>query len=744
MSFLSPAFLWALPLIAVPVLIHFFARRQQQNIRWGAMEFLLTSAIPRRRFLRLRDLLLMLLRAAIVLAILGALAQPMISSNKFGSTGPRDVILILDNSMSTARKVGGGTVFDQELNEAARFIEQLNASDMVRVLLASPRPEWLNDSPLSAGPTKVRELVARLRELTPNLGAADMLECVQEAIKAEPAGKDMPRFVTVVTDGQARSWRTDASGSWSAIQAFAKKASPPVFTSVIVTEKKTDAVASLAVEKVSATRAMVSVGQPVTLTASVKNTGTVPSQPTSLAWSAGEQSLGISTVPSLQPGVDTAISLSQPFTTPGLVDLSCHLVAEDDLPADNSSRFLLEVSKAVPILLVEGEPQTDPVQSDIQYFLTALGYGDESKELAPASVFQPKVIGYQQLSSEELSAVQGVVLANVPRLPADVVQKLARYVNSGGGLWIALGEQSDVDSFNRLFFEQSVGLSPLRLLQPTGDTNDREKFIAVVPPTAEHPATALLADIQRLDIDRVRIYRRHQFEPDKGSPASVLLRVEGGASLAVEKSLGRGRVIVQTIPLGLAWSSLPLSHSYVVMVHEWLWYLTETGLVKRNLLPGELLQASQPSDSSNGSGSLETPAGRQAQLVGEEEGGRLVFRYAKTLYPGEYRLAIAGATQDPRIEKFLVNRDPLESDLTPLSEEQIKSLTETGGLTFGSDPLSQPDGDRQIAAPPKALAQSLLMVLVLLMAIEATVAFWLARQRRSKTPAVVMEPGIQV
>lgn len=742
MSFLSPAFLWALPLIGLPVLIHFFARRQRESIQWGAMEFLLTSAIPRRRFLRLRDLLLMLLRVAIVLAIVGALAQPMISENKFGVTGPRDVILILDNSMSTARKVGGGTVFDRELNEATRFLERLNASDMVRVLLASPRPEWLRDSPLPASQTNGRELIARLQELAPNGGAADMLESVQEAIKAEPAGKDMPKFVMVVTDGQARSWRTDAVGAWSAIQALTKKASPPVFTSVIVAEKNSDTVANLAVEKVSAARAVVGVGQPVILTASIKNTGTVPSQPTSLAWSAGEQALGVSPVPSLQPGVGTTVSLSQPFATPGLVDLAGRLVAEDDLPADNSSRFLLEVTKAVPILVVEGEPQTDPVQSDTHYFLAALGYTDEAKESAFVSVFQPKVIGYQQLHAEELSAIQCVVLANVPRLPADLVQKLVRYVNSGGGLWIALGDQTDVDSFNQLFFEQNVGLSPVRLLPPTGDTTDREKFTAVVPPAADHPATALLADIQRLDIDRVRVYRRHQFEPDPGAPAAVLLRAEGGAALAVEKNLGRGRVIVQAMPLGLAWSSFPLCHAYVVMVHEWLWYLTEPGLLKRNLRTGELLQASLPADSSNGSCSLETPNGRPTQLVGEEEGGRVVFRYSKTLFPGDYRLAIPDAKQGAHFEKFLVSRDPQESDLTPLSEEQIKSLTETGGLGFGGDPLSQPSRNQQIAAPPKAFAQWLLVALVLLMAIEVTVAFWLARQRRSKAPAVVMEASI--
>ena len=79
MSFLSPAFLWGCRWLAVPVLIHFFSRKQRTPIRWGAMEFLLASATPRRRFLRLRDLLLLLLRIAIVLALVGALAQPMLS-----------------------------------------------------------------------------------------------------------------------------------------------------------------------------------------------------------------------------------------------------------------------------------------------------------------------------------------------------------------------------------------------------------------------------------------------------------------------------------------------------------------------------------------------------------------------------------------------------------------------------------------------------------------------------------------
>ena len=145
---------------------------------------------------------------------------------------------------------------------------------------------------------------------------------------------------------------------------------------------------------------------------------------------------------------------------------------------------------------------------------------------------------------------------------------------------------------------------------------------------------------------------------------------------------------------------------------------------------------------SNGSASLETPTGRLAQLFGQEEDGRLVFRYSKTQMPGEYRLTLSDAAKHSGPEKFLVGRDPEESNLTPLTTEQVKALSDAGGLEFGGDPLFQPRVQK-IAAPPKALAVWLLMALIVLMAAEIALAFWLAHRRRAATPAIVMEPGIR-
>ena len=65
--------------MALPVVIHFFSRKQRDVVRWAAMEFLLASNAPRRRFLKLKDLLLLLLRILIVLLIVAAVARPIVS-----------------------------------------------------------------------------------------------------------------------------------------------------------------------------------------------------------------------------------------------------------------------------------------------------------------------------------------------------------------------------------------------------------------------------------------------------------------------------------------------------------------------------------------------------------------------------------------------------------------------------------------------------------------------------------------
>jgi hypothetical protein len=84
----------------------------------------------------------------------------------------------------------------------------------------------------------------------------------------------------------------------------------------------------------------------------------------------------------------------------------------------------------------------------------------------------------------------------------------------------------------------------------------------------------------------------------------------------------------------------------------------------------------------------------------------------------------------------------LESDFTPLTEKQIASLREAGGVGFGPGPLSETRAER-VAAPPKALASWLLFSLLAFMAGEAAYALWLDRQRRAVGPGAPTAPAFR-
>src|SRR5262245_59374631 len=125
MNFLSPAFLIGLPLVAIPVVIHLLSRRQQKKISWGAMRFLMQAATRKRRLFRLTDVLLLLLRTAAFLFFIFALARPLLPSTWLGGRVPREVILVLDQSMSMSRKVNGSTLFELQLQKANEFLDDL-------------------------------------------------------------------------------------------------------------------------------------------------------------------------------------------------------------------------------------------------------------------------------------------------------------------------------------------------------------------------------------------------------------------------------------------------------------------------------------------------------------------------------------------------------------------------------------------------------------------------------------------
>ncbi|MCI0746160.1 MAG: BatA domain-containing protein [Verrucomicrobia subdivision 3 bacterium] len=734
MNFLSPAFLIGLPLVAVPLVIHLLSRRQQKKISWGAMRFLMQAVTRKRRLWRLTDILLLLLRTAAFLFFIFALARPLLPATWLGSSVPREVIVVLDQSMSMSRKIDGNSLFELQLQKAHALLDDLKGSDTIRLLLAGESPEWLTPDSLPASAGTIRKLHAQINELKPTLGAADIIACVREAADLEAPKDKSARVIVVITDGQRFGWRLEERPLWAAVQTRIKQAAIPTSVGVHLVGGEEPA-ANLCVNKIEALRAFGAVNQALTFTASVQNHSPKPSAPTLLNWHVDGKASGASTVPELAPDASTTVSIHHQFDAPGTFEVTCQLESHDELAADNSGNLLVEIFERLPVLLVEDPVSAEPLENDAPFVLAALGASKSDPRREWRSVFDPAVIDSSAIVSTDLARFRCVLIANVRTLNAAAVEKLEAYVQNGGGVWLALGAQTDESVFNDNLYRGGLGLAPMKITTPVGDPNDREKFFTARAASDTHPATVLLADFQRLDLDRARIYRRHQFDAFSGKDVSILLQAQGGEPVAIERKLGRGRVIVQGVPLGVSWSTLPLCQAYVAMLHEWFWYLSEPSLPKRNLAVGEAIV--EPAAKENSPAELIAPDGREIELAASPSSRGAQFRYGGTRLPGPYFLSSATGNAS-QTAKFYVQRNAQESDLSHFTDRDREHFAGVKEFSLNGD-WSEVGAAGKAQAPKHPLEGFLLVALACVLLGEIALAGWTTHRRNLRVQPVSME-----
>src|SRR6188474_1155824 len=118
MSFLSFAFLFALPLASAPILLHLFDRQRNVVIEWGAMQFLVEAARRRQSARRLQQWLLLLMRTLAIFCLVMALARPLVNSTWLEVTDRSDTILVIDNSLSMMRTSDASSAFQAAIQTA--------------------------------------------------------------------------------------------------------------------------------------------------------------------------------------------------------------------------------------------------------------------------------------------------------------------------------------------------------------------------------------------------------------------------------------------------------------------------------------------------------------------------------------------------------------------------------------------------------------------------------------------------
>ncbi len=731
MSFLNGIFLLALPLAAVPVVLHFYRRQQRDVIEWGAMRFLLDASKQGRQRERLEEILLMLMRCAAVLALVLALARPQLTGQLFGDQASREVILVLDNSMSMSRVVNDTTTFEELQKRASDVIEELSDSDMLQVMLAVGGPNWLTPEALSVDSATRAATIRQIEDLKPTLGAAEMLGSIQAAVDTESAPNLGARHIIVLTDRQAHGWQQDAGSNWQRLRSAMESNDVPTSVEVVSCDAGDEEIANLAIMSVEATRTQIGLNQSVSIQTQVQNLGEKLDGAVEVEYLLNGEVAGTAEVPALANGETVALSWTWSSSEPGVFALSCRAEAEDQLPPDDTGSVVIEVVDRVPVLIVDAAQDYRQRIPDAELFTATLGYDRATPREGWTAVFAPTLINPDELETTTLSDFQAVVITGLTPTLSSAVEKLQRFVEDGGGLWVVLGRRTDRDSFNAVWYDDGGGLSPLPLGDLVIHNGDDQEEELIHPPSADHPTTAHLSDTNRLDIDAVRIRSRQTFDRQTADEElSVLLETGDGDPLVIEQYVGRGRIIIQALPFGVGWSNLPLTKAYVVMVHDWLEYLTHPAATQFNLAAGTQIDFPQALIEQNVEPVITTPDGYEQALALRDADNSARYRFSQTQSPGRYEVQFADSDGETGHVPFQIARDAQESDLAVLSEEQQAVLADASGMAFtGTAKPELPIVTGQSGARP--IWSSLLVGLVILLATELLLA---TRAARSRTP----------
>ena len=217
MGFLQPLALFALPLIALPILIHLINQYRHRTIPWAAMMFLMSAKRMSKGMARLRHFLILLMRVLAVAALIFVVSRPL-SGGWLGSIGmskPDATLILLDRSasMEVQDLQAGQSKRSAALHKLAELLEQGDYGTQL-VLIDSTNGQLQEvDSP---------KALLGLPTTGPTATSADipgMLEAALAYLKANKSGRV---DVWICSDLSENDWDVE-SGRWQAIrEAFAQ------------------------------------------------------------------------------------------------------------------------------------------------------------------------------------------------------------------------------------------------------------------------------------------------------------------------------------------------------------------------------------------------------------------------------------------------------------------------------------------------------------------------------------------
>lgn len=610
MSLLAPLFLLGLGMIALPLWLHRIQTQTPEREPFSSA--MLLEASEQRLHMRkqLRFLLLLAMRILLLALLAFAFAKPILNSTRqvFAADEPAFQLIVIDTSFS----MGAGKRLDEALDTAASIIDNLEPGQQAQIITADNHVRIIGKP--GNDPGILKNNLAAISTGNTRLDYGILINSLNGLL--DNYGYNIA--IHLVSDFQA-------SGL------------PPRFADLIPRPEDNRHVELFLHPVPDNTQSNWAVTSALAdsngLQVTVQGYHSSERQTTLTLTVNGEVRDRQSRV--IPADGQAVFRFRKPKLANGDNRLVIDMTPSDRLDGDNRRYTVLENAPPTPVLLLAD----NPASLAVTYLKTALETGNYSVETVSPAELDPRVLPrYPWIVVADLGAVNPVLSV-----------ALADFLNAGGAIFATVGDQTR--GLNTL----PVINRPVKSAKLLGQS----QFMAVSRIDSSHPVLAKSPGWRSVNISRVVF-------PETDNNDHVLITLEGGDPLLLERRVGSGRILLLTTGLENNWSDLPVHSVFVTFMAETARYLANEDMLERQHLAGDSILLKQ---AGGASGQVIDPAGRNVLALEDTHRTRNV----ELDQTGFYEVYTPG-----RHQLIAVNPDPRESVTDTIDSGMLARWRDTG------------------------------------------------------------------
>ncbi|MBI2915874.1 MAG: BatA domain-containing protein [Elusimicrobia bacterium] len=208
--FLNPSFLWLLPIVALPILLHLFLKRPPKSLLFSDLQFLKKTYIRTRPRRNRIQILILACRVLTLLFLILFFSRPVTHLGAGSGRGDSvALVILLDRSYSMRAIVSGISSFERAKTLAKKTLESLKELDRSALIVFSETTDYFS----GYFTHQPQDHQKQLDSTNPGYRVTQIVPALQKAYQILAAHNASNKAVLLITDRTRQGW-TEIPGSW--------------------------------------------------------------------------------------------------------------------------------------------------------------------------------------------------------------------------------------------------------------------------------------------------------------------------------------------------------------------------------------------------------------------------------------------------------------------------------------------------------------------------------------------------